>query len=176
MAAAAGGGLWGHAMTAPFPLFTSIRPPADADDLTYLRQCLTSWRSAGFHPVAVNGPAEPEAFRRLALPIEFAPMPTDGKPRIGALLSAIRDSGARFAGIINSDCTIAGYSGLAAKMQAGLERSCILAWRVDVGPGIKPAATSHGFDAYFFDTRFIPEDDCGFSIGDPWWDYWFPKK
>jgi hypothetical protein len=101
-------------------------------------------------------------------------MLTDGKPRIGALLSAIRDSGARFAGIINSDCKIMGYPGLASMIRDGLDCSCILAWRVDVGEGIKPAATSHGLDAYFFDTRFLPEDDIGFSIGDPWWDYWFP--
>jgi hypothetical protein len=42
----------------PFPLFTSIRPPTDAGELSYLRHCLNSWRSAGFQAVAVNGPAE----------------------------------------------------------------------------------------------------------------------
>jgi hypothetical protein len=37
--------LWGRAMNdAPlFPLFTSIRPPTDADGLSYLRDCLNSW-------------------------------------------------------------------------------------------------------------------------------------
>jgi hypothetical protein len=157
-----------------FPLFTSIRPPTGDDELSYLRDCLNSWRAAGFQPVAVNGSAEAEALRSLDLPIEFSPMPINGKPRIGAILSAIRKSGVRFAGIINSDCKIMGYPGLASAIRNGLDRSCILAWRVDIGEGIKPAATSHGFDAYFFDTRFLPEDDIGFSIGDPWWDYWFP--
>jgi hypothetical protein len=135
---------------------------------------LNSWRAAGFQPVAVNGPVETEKLRSVVLPIDFSPMPTDGKPRIGAILSAIRESRARFAGIVNSDCKIMGYSGLASTITEGLDRSCILAWRVDVGDCIKPAATSHGFDAYFFDVRFLPEDDFGFSIGDPWWDYWFP--
>jgi hypothetical protein len=162
-------------VSSSLPLFTSIRPPAAGDDdELYLRECLSSWRAAGFRPVAVNGPAETESLQSLNLPIEFSPMPTDGKPRIGAILSAIRASGDRFAGIINSDCKIMGYPGLASMIRDGLDRSCILAWRVDVGEGIKPAATSHGFDAYFFDTRFLPEDDIGFSIGDPWWDYWFP--
>jgi hypothetical protein len=155
-------------------LFTSIRPPASDDEASYLRDCLNSWRAAGFTPVAVNGPSEIERLHNLDLPVEFAPMAIDGKPRIGDILSAIRNAGVRFAGIINSDCKIAGYPGLAAKLEAGLDRMCVLVWRVDVGDGIKPSAASHGFDAYFFDTRFVPEEDCGFSIGDPWWDYWFP--
>jgi hypothetical protein len=161
-------------VSSSFPLFTSIRPPSGDNELSYLRDCLNSWRAAGFQPVAVNGPAETEALRSLDLPVEFAPMLADGKPRIGDILSAVRASGVRFAGIINSDCKIMGYPGLAGTIREGLDGSCILAWRVDIGDGIKPAATSHGFDAYFLDTRFMPEDDFGFSIGDPWWDYWFP--
>ena len=157
-----------------FPLFTSIKPPASADELTYLRECLNSWRVAGFDAVAVNGPGEIGQLQGLDLHVEFFPLPNDRKPRISAILSAIRKSGARFAGIINGDCRIIGYPDLATSLRAGLDQSCILAWRVDICEGIKPAATSHGFDAYFFDTRFIPEDDAGFSIGDPWWDYWFP--
>jgi len=156
-----------------FRLFTSIRPPASGET-PYLRECLASWRAAGFDIVAVNGPSEMMALRRLALPVEFSPMSGDGKPRIGDFLSAIRASGERFAGIINADCRIIGYPDLATKLQIGLDQSCLLAWRIDVGEDIKPSATSHGFDAFFFDTRFIPEDDAGFSIGDPWWDYWFP--
>jgi hypothetical protein len=30
------------------------------------------------------------------------------------------------------------------------------------------------FDAFFFDTAILPEEDSGFCIGGPWWDYWFP--
>jgi hypothetical protein len=154
-------------------LFTSIRPPADAEAVTYLRDCLNSWRTAGFEAVAINGPAEAEALRKLDLPIELSVMATDGKPRIGALLSAIRDRACRFAGIINSDCRIVGYPGLAANLQMQLERRAVLAWRVDVG-NRKPSAVRYGFDAYFFDSEIMPADDAGFSIGDSWWDYWFP--
>jgi hypothetical protein len=155
-------------------LFTSIRPPADAEATSYLRDCLDSWRTAGFDTVAVNGAAEAEALRRLDLPIEFAVTATDGKPRIGTMLSAIRTRGCRFAGIINSDCRIIGYPNVAANLQAGLDRTVVLAWRIDLGGDLKPTTMRGGFDAYFFDTEVMPREDCGFSIGDPWWDYWFP--
>lgn len=154
-------------------LFTSIRPPADAEAITYLRDCLNSWRAAGFEAVAVNGPAEAEALRTLDLPIELSILATDGKPRIGAFFSAIRQHACGFAGIINSDCRIVGYPALAANLQRQLEGRALLAWRLDVSD-LKPAAVRHGFDAYFFDSATMPADDAGFSIGDSWWDYWFP--
>lgn len=66
-----------------FPLFASIKPPSTADELAYLHTCVLSWRTAGFAPVAVNGPREIEALRGLDLPIEFAALEADGKPRIG---------------------------------------------------------------------------------------------
>jgi hypothetical protein len=156
-------------------LFTSIRPPASADELAYLRDCLNSWRGAGFAPIAVNGPNEIERLRELDLPVEFAPLPTDGKPRIGAILSAIRETGAPFCGIINSDCKIIGYPDLAANLAAGLKGRVAAAWRLDIdGPRVESAAQKYGFDAFFFDTAAMPDDDCGFSIGEAFWDTWFP--
>src|SRR5260370_20608016 len=108
---------------ASFKLFTSIKPPMNASELAYLHDCLNSWCAAGFDPVAVNGPKETETLRELGLEIEFASLRTDGKPRIGAIFSAIRESGARFAGIINSDCKIVRYPDLAANLKAALDRT-----------------------------------------------------
>jgi hypothetical protein len=159
------------ALMAPFPLFTSIRPPRNATETDLLRSCLASWMAAGFQPVAVNGPAETEALRSLDLPIEFSGMASDGKPRIGAILSAIRERGCTFAGIINSDCKIVCYPDLAANLSAGLEGGAAIAWRLDVGG---TTAQRYGFDGFFFDSAVMPEDDCGFSIGEPFWDTWFP--
>lgn len=154
-------------------LFTSIRPPADDEAVVYLKDCLNSWRAAGFDPVAVNGPLEAEALKRLGLPVEFAVTAADRKPRIGDFMAAIRARACRFAGIINSDCRIVGHPGLAASLSRELDRRAVLAWRLDVGD-IVPSAVRYGFDAFFFDAGIMPADDAGFSIADPWWDYWFP--
>jgi hypothetical protein len=157
-----------------FPLFTSIKPPASTDELAYLCECIDSWRAAGFDAVSVNGPAETERLRGLDLPVEFAAMATDGKPRIGAILDAIRQSCARFAGICNSDCKIVGYPNLLANLNARLHGAVVLAWRIDLGPDGKPTTQRGGFDAFLFDIEVIPRDDAGFSIAEPWWDHWFP--
>src|SRR5258707_15834378 len=113
-------------------LFTSIRPPAGAEATSYLRDCLNSWRTAGFDTVAVNGPTETEALRCLDLPVQFAVTAADGKPRIGTILSAIRTRGCRFASIINSDCRVIGHPNAAARLQAGFGRSAVLASRTVV--------------------------------------------
>jgi hypothetical protein len=158
-----------------FPLFTSIKPPTNAGELAYLSDCLDSWRAAGFHPIAVNGPRETETLRKLDLGIEFTRLPSDGRPRIGAIFSAIRENGARFAGIINSDCRIVRYPNLADKLKAGVNLALVLAWRIDLDADLKPTTTQRGgFDAFFFDRNIVPRDDGGFSIAEPWWDHWFP--
>src|SRR5690242_11734899 len=81
-----------------FPLFTSIKPPADDVELVYLRECVNSWCAAGFDAISVNGQTETERLRGLDLPVAFHTAAADGKPRIGAILGAIRESRARFAG------------------------------------------------------------------------------
>ena len=157
-----------------FPLFTSIKPPTCDVELVYLRECLNSWRAAGFDAISVNGAAETERLRGLDLPVVFHTAAADGKPRIGAILGAIRESGARFAGIINSDCKIVNYPGLVANLKAHMDRTVALARRVDLGLDRNPTTQRGGFDAFLFDSKVIPRDDCGFSIAEPWWDHWFP--
>jgi hypothetical protein len=157
-----------------FPLFTSVKPPTAADDLAYLRDCLNSWCAAGFTPIAVNGPSEIKKLRDLELPAEFAPLPTDGKPRIGAILEAIRGSGAPCAGIINADCRLMAYPNLASNLRADLAGRAILAWRLDTGGENDMTAEPDGLDGFFFDTRHLPTQDAGFTIGAAFWDTWFP--
>ena len=117
-------------------LFTSIKPPDEPDDLAYLRACITSWRDAGFRAVSINGPSEIKKLRELDIGVEFVGLPVDGKPRIGEFLLATRESGARFAGIINSDCKIVGYPDLVAGIEANLAGTVILAWRLDMTDGL----------------------------------------
>jgi hypothetical protein len=158
----------------PYELFTSIKPPANADEFAYLCDCLDSWRAAGFNPISVNGPKEIETILKLNLRIEFAPLSGDGKPRIGAIFSAVRARGNRFSRIINSDCKIVRYDDIAARLKDRLEGRLVLAWRIDLGSDLKPTTRRGGYDAFFFDANILPPDDGGFSIAEPWWDYWFP--
>src|SRR5258708_22459369 len=116
-----------------FPLFTSIKPPTGDVELVYLRECLNAWRAAGFDAISVNGAAETERLRGLDLPVVFHTTAADGKPRIGVILGAIRDSGARFASIINSDCQIVNYPGLVANLKAHMDRTVVLPRRGGVG-------------------------------------------
>jgi hypothetical protein len=155
-------------------LFTSIRPPSTRDELTYLQQCITSWRAAGFQPISINGPKEIKALQVLDLRIELMPMAADGKPRIDAILEGIRKTGVRFAGLINSDCRIVSYSGLLGHLEARLDRAAVVGWRIDVDSGLRLTSQRGGFDAFFFDTEILPEEDRGFTIGELWWDHWFP--
>lgn len=134
----------------PFPLFTSFKRPAD--DRT--QSCMSSWKKAGFDIVTVDGPG-------------------GSKPRIGTILSAIRESGAGCAGIINADCKITGYPGLADNL-SGLKEIVIPVSRVDIDADGSNPQMPLGWDAFFFDTTILPKDDLDFSIGDPWWDIWFP--
>jgi hypothetical protein len=75
--------------------------------------------------------------------------------------------GPRFASIINSDCKIVNYPGLVANLKAHMDRTVVLAWRVDLGLDLNPTTQRGGFDAFLFDSEVIPRDDCGFSIADP---------
>src|SRR5215471_12177040 len=154
-------------------IFTSIKPPTNPQNVSYLRDCLNSWIAAGFDPVTVNGPSETVILRKLDLPARLLALPVDGKPRVGVMLSIIGKAGAPFAGIINADCKLIGYPDIAGRLEAGLDGRIVLAWRLDDDNG-QLSASPYGFDAFFFDTRYLPPDDLGFSIGDAWWDIWFP--
>src|SRR5215469_9302045 len=138
-----------------FALFTSIRPPADADELGYLGLCLNSWQTAGFDIVAVNGPAESDALACLDLPVEIHRLAHDGKPRIGEILGAIRARSCPYAGIINADCRLIDYPDLLGNLQRNLAGRAVLAWRLDIAENAAPVAIWYGYDAFFFDTDLI---------------------
>jgi hypothetical protein len=158
-----------------FSLFTSICPPQNPEALSYLRECLGSWKTAGFDIVAVNGPTECAAMEPLKLPVMWHRLPRDGKPLIGNILAAIRSRPVGFAGIINADCQLIAYPDLAENLARNLSGRAAFAHRFDSDNGaLKPMLW--GFDAFFFDTALLPSSDLGFAIGDPWWDIWFPMS
>lgn len=159
-----------------FYLFTSIPPRLSGDKLAYQRDCIASWRSAGFKVASVNGSSEQQDVDALDLGVEILPGTGAGKPAVIDLLAAIRTKGCRYAGIINSDCAIIRFADLACKLRTALDRTLLCAERVDVDTNsvLQPEACS-GLDAFFFDTSIMPANfSPTFRIGEPWWDYWLP--
>src|SRR5258708_10137999 len=150
-----------------FPLFTAIKPPTGDIELVYLRECLNSWRTAGFDAISVTGPAETERLRGLDLSVAFHSAAADSKPRIGTILGAIRENGARFASIINSDCKIVNYPGLVANLKAHMDRTVVLARRVDLGLDLNPTTQRRGFGYFFFSRQAHAPRGCRLSLPSP---------
>lgn len=150
-------------------LFTSVMPHR------HVPSCIDSWRAAGFHVVSVNNASEAAAVRDLGIEVaEFDG--ADSRPKISTIMRAIDARGSSVAGIINSDCQM--LSGVCAEtIAAKAPGSLIMSQRINLDRLNLPlGVTTFGFDAFFFDPRlltFLSSDDL-FSIGQPWWDYWFP--
>jgi FkbM family methyltransferase len=161
-----------------FPLFTSIPPRLSCEALAQQREVIASWRATGFEPISVNGPSEIAPLKVLGLDIEVEPAPEDGKPFVADIAAAIRRRGCERAGIVNADCEVIGYPGLALKLAAALDNSVLYAERVDVGEGRLPTVGEcQGFDVFFFDVRVLGIiNDRHFRLGETWWDYWFPLQ
>ena len=167
------------------PLSTS-RPPllirqSQGEDYgdSYQKECINSWREAGFRIVSVNPDCEIDNLLGRAYDIEFI---SNGslrdRTKIEAFLSAIRDSGEDVAGIINADCFLMNPGSAIGNILKAAEGSILLLERLDIDPTTMRATGSYypGFDAFFFDTRFVAKIDGGddWMIGQPVWDYWFP--
>lgn len=160
-----------------FYLFTSIPPKLSGSALEDQRATINSWTAAGFSPITVNGPSEIERIRGFGLNIEIYPTDVDGKPLLADIVEAIRQKGARCAGIINADCKILPYPRAAETVACALKSKMVFyAERVDVGAARAPSiGECCGFDAFFYDVEALPriaKNDL--RIGEPWWDYWLP--
>ena len=166
-------------------LYTSIPPllirQSEGEDYgdSYQAECIYSWRAAGFRIVSVNPDCEINTLLGRGYDIEFI---SNGslrdRTKIEAFLSAIRASGEAVAGIINADCFLMNPGGAIGNILKAAEGSILLLERLDIDPTTMRATGSHylGFDAFFFDTRFVAKIDGGddWMIGEPVWDYWFP--
>jgi FkbM family methyltransferase len=161
-----------------FPLLTSVPPRLSGVSLARQRDIITSWRTAGFKPISVNGPSEIARLAALDLDIEIEPLSEDGKPFIGDILAVIRKRGCARAGIVNADCEVLGYPDLALRLAVALENSVLYAERVDISDDRLPTlGECNGFDAFFFDVGILGTiDDRHFRLGETWWDYWLPLR
>jgi len=161
-----------------FPLFTSIPPRLSGEALAHQREVIASWRAAGFEPISVNGPSEISQLKVLGLDIEVEPACEDGNPFEADIAAAIKRRGCERAGIVNADCELIRYPGLALKLAASLGNGVLYAERVYVGEGHLPTVGECcGFDAFFFDVGVLSAiNDRHFRLGETWWDYWLPLQ
>jgi hypothetical protein len=165
-----------------FYLFTSIPPTIKrlaADGVTdigsaYQRECVHSWKAAGFKVVSINPQSEEDEISRLGLDIDFIFSDKPGIPTIDNIMFEIKKRRPRYCGIINADCKIIDYPEVALALRSELDGACTISERVDVDAEGRPSRVP-GFDLFLFNGESISNiDHCPFRIGDTWWDYWFP--
>jgi hypothetical protein len=110
------------------------------------------------------------------LPLDVIIVEGDRKPTISNFITEIRKFGAEFSGIINADCNMLCYPEISVSLRAGANDGVIMAERIEMINGQVPAIwSSGGFDMFLFPVRQLKKiDEPPFSIGGPWWDYWFP--
>jgi len=165
-------------------LYTSIPPSLNRWSRNepygeaYQRECINSWREAGFRTVSLNSDAEIESLRGKGFDVEFL---SNGSPnsrtKIGAFLSAIGSSDEAVTGVINADCYLMNPGQVIQSILDSARGSLVAVKRLDVDPAtMRPTGSCFGIDAFFFDTSFAPKiaDGDEWSIGEPFWDYWFP--
>jgi hypothetical protein len=144
----------------------------------YQTVCISSWRDAGLAVTSVNSRAEIEALEGRDLGVKLLHNGSErDRTKISTLLSIIAESGNPVAGIINADCILI-EKGFMNAIADSAKNSVILLERLDLDPiTLRPTGERClGFDAMFFDTRFIKDmdKDDTWLIGEPFWDYWFP--
>jgi hypothetical protein len=166
-------------------LYTSVPPSLKRQSRhedygeAYQRECINSWRAAGFRVVSLNSDAEIEGLRGKGFDVEFASNGSpNGRTKIGDFLSAMSSSDGAVAGIINADCYLMSPGETIQSILDSARGSLVVLRRVSLDPDtMRPTGIyCHGFDAFVFDTRFAPKiaDGGDWSIGEPFWDYWFP--
>jgi hypothetical protein len=146
---------------------------------TYQNACINSWREAGLSVVSLNSESEIQPLKEQGLPVEFVSNGSQSdRSKIASLLSLIAKSGEPVAGIINADCLLIHYHDFVGAISRAAHNSIVLFERLNLNPStIRPTGEHcYGFDAFFFDTRFIGDFKSSGSwlIGQTYWDHWFP--
>jgi hypothetical protein len=152
----------------------------------YDRVCLQSWIACGFRVLAVNTAAEIASLSLRYPEVEFIPAERTARtifgrdtPFIADMLSLLGGRKESVLGIINCDLLFEPdrfWSELPGVLDG---KTVITGQRYDLrtlsGGVMNPYFP--GFDYFFFD-RTAAEALAGmpqpFSMGVPWWDYWFP--
>lgn len=165
-------------------LYTSIPPRQDRQSFSadygeaYQRECVASWHAAGFRVVSLNSDSEIESLHSKGLGVEFLPNGTqNARTKIDDFLSAMAKSGEPIAGIINADCYLVHHGAFIQSLLDAARGSLVVLRRLNLDQEtMRPTGQfCCGFDAFLLDTRFAGKINDGndWSIGEPYWDYWF---
>src|SRR6202166_5256838 len=166
-------------------LFTSLPPSTtrivDGHDygIAYQRACIASWIAAGFDVISLNPESEIAELRKYDYPINYLVSPNP-RPRIFEFLKEAFRSPSDLIGIINADCLLLSYPAFVQGIVSGAKDGLVMVERVNIDPNnlLPTGQTCLGFDAFFFNkthaSRLTIDPDL--SVGQPWWDYWFPME
>src|SRR5258708_29290609 len=166
-------------------LFTSLRPGTtrivNGQDFgrAYQRACIDSWIAAGFDVVSLNPESEIAQLRKYDFPISYLASPSP-RPQIVEYLTEACRRPTELIGIINADCLLLSYPAFVHGIVSGARHGLVMVERVNIDPNnlLPTGQTCLGFDAFFFNkthaSRLTIDPDL--SVGQPWWDYWFPME
>ena len=166
-------------------LFTSLPPSTtriiNGHDFgpAYQRACIDSWIAAGFDVVSLNPESEIAQLRKYDFPISYLTSPNP-RPQIIEFLTEACRCATELIGIINADCLLLSYPAFVQGIVSGARDGLVMVERVNIDPGslLPTGQTCLGFDAFFFNkanaARVTIDPDL--SVGQPWWDYWFPME
>jgi hypothetical protein len=166
-------------------LFTSL-PPSTARIVhghdfgpAYQRACIDSWIAAGFEVVSLNPESEIAQLRKYDFPISYLVSPNP-RPKIIEFLTEAGRSPSELTGIINADCLLLSYPAFVQDILSGARDGLVMIERVNIDPNslLPTGQTCLGFDAFFFNKADAArvKIDPDLSVGQPWWDYWFPME
>jgi tetratricopeptide (TPR) repeat protein len=152
----------------------------------YDRLCLQSWIACGFKIIALNAPDEIPALASRYPEVEFIATQRNASsvfgrktPFIADILAALAHESAAVLGIINSDVLFEPAAAWRDLGQLVAQKCVVTGQRCDTRSLIDGALHHYrpGFDCFFFGKAAAEElasDTNPFSMGLPWWDYWFP--
>jgi len=151
----------------------------------YDRVCLQSWLACGFRVLAYNCEDEIPALAARYPEVEFIPAKRTAHaifgrktPFIADMAAALAQRPERALGIINSDLLFE-PDGFWSELPAAIAGKAVLTGQRYDLRSLTGTMNVYfpGFDYFFFDheaAAALAQAKQPFSMGLPWWDYWFP--
>ena len=161
-------------------IVTSIAPGK-----TEIQQAaIKSWLDLGFSVVSLNNLAEINQLQPIYKNVVFYPVKRDAKAEVGRALVYLDDiflylkeRGTKISGIVNSDIRLKAGDNFCSFINKQAENTAIICSRLDVDGEEDTSGEFYlkGFDAFFFDKKFVEIfPSSKLCLGLPWWDLWLP--